>query len=59
MAAEPKPPNRRKPKSEHFVQFRSKWIEGTATGYGIFVLPVLTGIIAIIVLNLAAIMWLG
>ena len=58
MADTPKlPAPRRKRKPEHSVEFRSKWIEGAATGHGIFVLPVLTLIIAMIVLKLAAIMW--
>lgn len=59
MSDQPRnPPRRRKPKSDHSVWVKSRWVEAAGHGHGIYVVPILVGIVALIVLNLAAIMWL-
>jgi hypothetical protein len=45
---QPKLPTRRKRKPDHSVSFRAPWIEGHASGNGIYVLPVIVIIIAVI-----------
>ncbi len=53
------PVRRRKPTPpDHAVWVKSRWVEAAGHGHGIYVVPILVGIVALIVLNLAAIMWL-
>lgn len=46
--ADPKLPSRRKRKAHHSVSFRAPWIEGSASGNGIYVLPVIVLIVAVV-----------
>ncbi|WP_156396034.1 hypothetical protein [Bosea sp. Leaf344] len=58
MADTPKlPAPRRKSQALHTVQFRSKWIEGAASGHGIYILPIVTLIVALIVVSVPVIIW--
>jgi hypothetical protein len=45
MSDQPKLPTRRKRKADHSVSFRVPWIEGSASGHGIYVLPVIVLIV--------------
>lgn len=57
MSEQPKLP-KKKSKTEHSIWVKSQWVEASGHGHGIYVVPIVVGIIAVIVLNLAAIMWL-
>lgn len=48
MSDQPKLPNRRKRKPDHFVGFRMPYFEGSATGHGIYVLPVIVLIVLVV-----------
>jgi hypothetical protein len=59
MSDQPKPPaKKRKSQPDHSVWVKSQWVEAAGHGHGIYVVPIVVGIIAVIVLNLAALMWL-
>lgn len=59
MSDQPKPPaKKRKSQPHHSIWVKSQWVEASGHGHGIYVVPIVVGIIAVIVLNLAAIMWL-
>lgn len=48
MMPDPKLPSRRKRKADHSVSFRAPWIEGSASGNGVYVLPVIVLIIVLV-----------
>lgn len=59
MSDQPKlPAKKRKSQPDHSIWVKSQWVEAAGHGHGIYVVPIVVGIIALIVLNLAAIMWL-
>jgi hypothetical protein len=48
MSDQPKLPTRRKRKADHSVSFRAWFVEGSASGNGIYVLPVIVLIVAVV-----------